>query len=65
MPYARALIEARPDRMIWGTDWPHVRVWDYPMPDDAALLDLLGEWAPDAATRKAILTDNPATLYGF
>ena len=64
-PYARALIAARPDRMIWGTDWPHVRVWDYPMPDDAALADLLAEWAPDAATRKAILADNPAKLYGF
>jgi 2-pyrone-4,6-dicarboxylate lactonase len=64
-PYARALIEVRPDRMIWGTDWPHVRVWDYPMPDDAALVDLLAEWAPDAATRRTILTDNPAKLYGF
>jgi 2-pyrone-4,6-dicarboxylate lactonase len=63
--YARALIAASPGRMIWGTDWPHVRVWDYPMPDDAALVDLLAEWAPDAATRRAILTDNPARLYGF
>ncbi len=65
LPYASALIEARPDRMIWGTDWPHVRVWDYPMPDDAALVELLADWAPDAATRHAILVDNPARLYGF
>lgn len=65
LPYARALVAARPDRLIWGSDWPHVRHWDDPVPDDAALLDLLAEWAPDAGVRRAILTDNPAKLYGF
>jgi predicted TIM-barrel fold metal-dependent hydrolase len=65
LPYARALVAARPDRLIWGSDWPHVRHWDDPVPDDAALLDLLAEWAPDAAVRRTILTDNPIGLYGF
>ena len=65
LPYARALIEARPDRIVWGSDWPHVRSWDHPVPDDAALLELLADWAPEAAVRQAILVDNPAHLYGF
>ena len=50
--------------MLWGTDWPHVVVHGF-MPNDADLLDQLLAWAPDAAIRKAILVDNPATLYGF
>ncbi len=64
-PYARAMVAARPDRLIWGSDWPHVRVWDHPMPDDSDLVDWIGEWAADEATRKLILVDNPAQLYGF
>ena len=62
--YARAYVEAAPDRVIWSTDWPHVRhVKD--MPNDADLLDLLFSYVPDAATRQKILVDNPARLYGF
>src|SRR5215471_1261316 len=71
-PLARALIEANPNRVLWGSDWPHpdtgagrkssdvsplLRI------DDAHLLDQLATWAPDSALRKTILVDNPATLY--
>jgi len=63
-PFARRLIEIRPDRMLWGSDWPHVAT-KLPMPNDGDLLDLLGDWAPDAAVRRQILVDNPARLYGF
>jgi predicted TIM-barrel fold metal-dependent hydrolase len=48
---------------VWGSDWPHPTETD--KPDDALLLDLLSEWAPDAATRRRILVDNPQVLYGF
>ncbi len=62
--YAHALIEAAPQQVIWGTDWPHVMV-KTPMPNDGDLCDLLGDWIPDAKTRKQVLVDNPARLYGF
>ena len=64
-PFAQALIEARPDRMVWATDWPHVALWDLPMPDDANSLDWALSWGVDEATMRAILVDNPAELYGF
>jgi D-galactarolactone isomerase len=60
---ARAYVAAAPERMVWGSDWPHPTEKD--KPDDALLLDLLSEWAPDAATRRRILVDNPQVLYGF
>jgi predicted TIM-barrel fold metal-dependent hydrolase len=62
--YAHALIAAAPRRVIWGTDWPHVMA-KAPMPNDGDLADMLGAWVPDAATRKQVLVDNPARLYGF
>jgi D-galactarolactone isomerase len=62
-PLARALVLAAPERMLWGTNWPHPNAER--IPDDAALLDLLGDWAPAEATRRAILVDNPAALYDF
>jgi len=62
--YAHALIKAAPQQVIWGTDWPHVMVKGA-MPNDGDLCDLLGDWVPDAATRKQVLVDNPARLYGF
>jgi predicted TIM-barrel fold metal-dependent hydrolase len=62
--YARAFVEAAPDRVIWATDWPHVR-YVKKMPNDADLFDLLFSYVPDAVTRKKILVDNPARLYGF
>jgi len=64
VPFARALVEAAPDRILWGTDWPHPNVGRH-MPDDGALVDLLPELIPDPARRKQILVDNPARLYGF
>ena len=60
---ARAYIAAAPERMLWGSDWPHPTESD--KPDDAVLFDLLADWAPDEATRHRILVDNPAMLYGF
>jgi 2-pyrone-4,6-dicarboxylate lactonase len=63
VPFARALIEAAPERVLWGTDWPHPNVkW---MPDDAALLDLFPLMAPEPSLQKQILVNNPARLYGF
>ena len=60
---ARALVAAAPQRMLWGTNWPHPKVdWH---PDEALLLDVLQQWCPDADTVNAILVDNPAQLYGF
>ena len=70
MPYAdvvepaRKLIAHAPQRMIWGTDWPHV-MKKKPMANDGDMTDLLDQWMPDAATKKRILVDNPAALYGF
>jgi predicted TIM-barrel fold metal-dependent hydrolase len=60
---ARAYIAAAPERMVWGSDWPHPT--EKEKPDDAALFDLLSDWAPDDATRRRILVENPAQLYGF
>jgi predicted TIM-barrel fold metal-dependent hydrolase len=66
MPYARAVIAAAPDRVIWGTDWPHSNNFaPGHTPNDGDLVDLLGEFAPDGHMRKKILVDNPAALYGF
>jgi predicted TIM-barrel fold metal-dependent hydrolase len=63
VPYARALIAAAPDRVLWGTDWPHPNVRH--MPDDGDLVDLVADFAPDEETRVRILVDNPARLYDF
>jgi 2-pyrone-4,6-dicarboxylate lactonase len=64
VPIARAFIAAAPDRCVWGSDWPHVNFWN-PMPRMGALLDLLAQWAPEAAQRDRILVDNPRRLYRF
>jgi predicted TIM-barrel fold metal-dependent hydrolase len=74
-PLAKALIDANPDRILWGTDWPHPLAPKLrgqpsdPTPlyqiDDGRLFNQLPVWAPDAAIRKKILVDNPARLYGF
>lgn len=65
LPFARKLVEHAPERMVWGTDWPHPNLDGQAMPNDGGLLDLLGEWAPDEVRRNAILLDNPRTLYDF
>lgn len=63
LPFAQALLAAAPERVMWGTDWPHPRnPW---RPDDADLVDLLPRMAPDPAARRRLLVDNPARLYGF
>jgi 2-pyrone-4,6-dicarboxylate lactonase len=61
---AQKLVRAAPERMLWGTDWPHVMLKGT-MPNDGDLCDLIERWVPDAATRTRILVDNPAELYGF
>jgi len=76
VPFAKALIAANADRLVWGSDWPHPDSVTPPgkkptdltpllQIGDARVLNQLPVWAPDAATRKKILVDNPARLYGF
>lgn len=66
IPFARAVIEAAPSRVIWGTDWPHSNIFvPGKTPNDGDLLDLLLQLAPDEKVRRKILVDNPAALYGF
>lgn len=64
---AASYVKAAPERVVWGSDWPHPTLQGAgePMPDDAVLADLLVLWAPDEAVRHRILVENPATLYGF
>ena len=62
--FARRLVREAPDRVLWGSDWPHVMVRSA-MPNDGDLLDLLSDWVPDAAVRYDILVDNAANLYNF
>jgi predicted TIM-barrel fold metal-dependent hydrolase len=64
IPFARALIEAAPDRVLWGTDWPHPNVGRH-VPNDAELVKLLPLMAPDETLRHKLLVDNPARLYDF
>ena len=61
-PMAQALVHAAPDRIIWGSDYPHL---SFAENDSVELFNLLGDWVPDAATRKKILAETPARLYGF
>jgi predicted TIM-barrel fold metal-dependent hydrolase len=61
---AKALVEAAPGHMVWGSDWPHPS-FQGAMPVDATLLDLLASWVPEPLTRQRILTTNPAELYDF
>ena len=63
-PIAQALIEAAPERIIWGTDWPHPAC-RIPMPNDGDLLDQLFDWAPDESVRERILVENPLKLLGI
>ncbi len=64
-PLAHVFVKHAPERMVWGSDWPHVNLDGMVMPNDGDLLDLLAEWVPDAAVRNRILTQNPKALYGF
>ena len=58
-----AYVQAAPERLVWGSNWPHPN--ETAKPDDAALFDLLAAWAPSEATRRRILVENPEALYGF
>ena len=62
---AKAYVAACPGRLVWGSDWPHATEPATAKPDDAAMLDLLGQWTGDPEVVRAILVDNPARLYGF
>ncbi len=64
-PMAHAFVKHAPERMVWGSDWPHVNLVGREMPDDGDLLDLMSEWVPDEKTRNRILVDNANKLYGF
>jgi predicted TIM-barrel fold metal-dependent hydrolase len=64
-PMARALVRHRPDRLVFGTDWPHVNMDGRNVPNDGDLVDLIPEWIEDAAAQRQILVDNPRRLYGF
>jgi 2-pyrone-4,6-dicarboxylate lactonase len=63
-PFHDALVNANPDRLLWGSDWPFLGMNTY-RPDNGALLDLMDHWLPDPALREKILVTNPAALYGF
>ena len=63
VPFAKALVDGAPDRVIWGTDWPHPNV--KVMPNDGDIVDLIPLYAPDAATQRKLLVDNPARLFRF
>jgi predicted TIM-barrel fold metal-dependent hydrolase len=64
LPFARALIEAAPGRILWGTDWPHPNVGKH-MPNDGDLVELFARMAPEPELQRKILVENPARLYGF
>jgi predicted TIM-barrel fold metal-dependent hydrolase len=74
-PIARSLVASNPERILWGSDWPHpglpvpgrsnAEITPFFQIDDGRVLNLLPTWVPDAATRKTILVENPAKLYGF
>jgi predicted TIM-barrel fold metal-dependent hydrolase len=72
-PLAKALIAANPQRMLWGSDWPHPNpalatptgLTPFSKIEDGSIFNQLPVWAPEAAVRKTILVDNPARLYGF
>ena len=64
--FAAELLRIAPERMLWGSDWPHVALTDpAAMPRTEALLDLLAHWSPDPAVRRQLLVDNPRRLYGL
>ena len=64
-PLHEALVRANPERLMWGTDWPHPSIAAEVMPDDGHLLDLLFDWTPDEAVRRRILVETPQRLFGI
>ncbi len=64
VPYARSLLDHAPERMLWGSDWPHVNLHGA-MPDDGTLVDWIDAIAPSADLKRRLLVDNPQALFGF
>lgn len=64
-PFLRALVAANPDRLVWGSDWPHVGHQPETIPTEQDLIGLFLKCVPDETVRRKILVDNPTTLYGF
>jgi 2-pyrone-4,6-dicarboxylate lactonase len=62
---ARIFVKHAPQRLVWGSDWPHVNLNNRAMPNDGDLLDMLADWVPDETLRNRILVQNANTLYGF
>jgi 2-pyrone-4,6-dicarboxylate lactonase len=62
VPFARKLVETYPDRVLWGTDWPHPNMTTH-VPDDGGLVNIIPRIAPTEALQKALLVDNPMRLY--
>lgn len=65
IPLAHLFVRHAPERLLWGSDWPHVNMAGRLMPNDGDLVDLLLDWVPDEAVRHRIMVDNPCTVYGF
>ncbi len=65
IPFARALAQHAPERIVWGTDWPHPNHKPGEVPNDGELVDLIGAIAPDTRTRQLMMVDNPTRLFGF
>jgi 2-pyrone-4,6-dicarboxylate lactonase len=61
-PLVRRVLRVRPDRVLWGTDWPHVNHYGA-MPNDGDLMDAFADWVPETALQRAVLVDNPRHLY--
>lgn len=62
VPFARLLVETFPDRVLWGTDWPHPNMKSH-VPDEGVLVDVIPKIAPTSALQQALLVDNPMKLY--
>jgi 2-pyrone-4,6-dicarboxylate lactonase len=62
--FIHKLVEFAPNRLLWGSDWPHPQYFK-PMPNDVHLLDMMLDWVPDEVTRNMILVENPIELFGF
>jgi 2-pyrone-4,6-dicarboxylate lactonase len=63
VPFAQRLIQVAPQRVLWGTDWPHPNI-SQDMPNDGGLVDLMFKFCPDPAQRRLLLVENPLKLYG-
>ncbi|TCT02228.1 amidohydrolase family protein [Aquabacter spiritensis] len=64
LPMIEAVVAARPDRVLWGSNWPHP-ICPVPMPNDGDIVDLIPLWLPDAQVQRLALVETPAILYGF